>query len=66
MICNLDNYVDAGHYIGEVNDQLLDWMANYEYLLSKENYRERIKEIGDFYKNFDYRAYWKGILENET
>lgn len=54
MITNLDNYKDAGHYMGHINDQILDWIKNKEYRLTKENYQEYINKNLEFYKNYDY------------
>lgn len=54
MITNLDNYKDAGHYMGNINDQILDWIKNKEYRLTKENYQEYINKNLEFYKNYDY------------
>ena len=54
MITNLDNYKDAGHYMGHINDQILDWIKNKEYRLTKENYQKYINKNLEFYKNYDY------------
>lgn len=59
MICNLDNYSDSVHYSAGISTQLLEWMKNGEYELTEENYREYIKEIRDFYCNFDYDAFFE-------
>ena len=44
LITDLEKYKDPGHYIGEINDQILNWIKNGEYRLSKENYKEYIKK----------------------
>ena len=54
LICDLDNYVDITHYKGEVNSQILKWMKNGEYELTKENYMDYIQEITEFYITYDY------------
>lgn len=54
MITDLDNYRDAGHYMGHINDQILIWIKNKEYRLTKENYEEYINKNLEFYKNYDY------------
>lgn len=64
MICNLNNYVDAGHYTGAINDRILQWMAGEQYLLTRENYQETIAGIEKFYVDFDYPEYWMDILED--
>jgi len=58
MICDLNNYVDSGHYVGEINDLMLDWMYNEEYMWTPDNYEEKVEEINDFYSNFNYQEFW--------
>ena len=54
LITDLEKYKDPGHYIGEINDQILNWIENGEYRLSKENYKEYIRNNLEFYQKFDY------------
>ena len=54
IICDLDNYKDAGHYMGKINDKILEWISKKEYLLTKENYQEYINKNLEFYKNYNY------------
>lgn len=56
MICNLDNYKDAGHYREEINSQLLEWISRGEHQLTKDNYQEYYNEIMDFYTNYQYEV----------
>lgn len=65
MICNLDNYKDAGHYSGDVNSQILLWMYNKEHLLTKENYQEYCDKIYEFYTAYDYDSLFMGNGEGE-
>ena len=58
-ICNADNYKDVAHHRGEVNSQILLWMKEGKYELTKENYREYCDEVYDFYMNYDYDALFK-------
>ena len=62
MITNLDNYKDAGHYMGHINDQILVWIKNKEYRLTKENYIEYINQNLEFYKKYNYNK----IFEEDT
>ena len=55
-ITNLDNYKDIAHHRGEVNSQILKWMAEGKYELTKENYEAYCSEVYDFYMNYDYDA----------
>ncbi len=59
LICNLENYVDEGHYTGEVSSQILTWMKDGEYELTEENYRRYIEDIREFYGNYDYDSIFK-------
>ncbi len=54
ITCNLDNYMDTGHYGPEVNSQLLQYMARSEHELTLENYEEYCSTVWDFYMNYDY------------
>lgn len=54
VVCNLDNYTDAGHYYWKINDKILDWISKKEYLLTKDNYQEYINKNLEFYKNYNY------------
>lgn len=59
LICDLDNYKDAGHYIGKVNDKILNCIKNKEYQLNKENYLKYINKNLEFYKNYNYDEIYK-------
>ena len=54
MICNPDNYKDHSHYSETINSQILQWMKQGDYQLTKENYLDYYNEIHDFYRNYDY------------
>lgn len=56
MITNLDNYKDAGHYMEHINEQILVWIKDEKYRLTKENYQEYIDKNLEFYKNYDYET----------
>lgn len=56
MICNPDNYTDAGHYGEWVNDQILVCMKEREHLLTKDNYQEYCDKEYAFYTAYDYDA----------
>lgn len=59
IICDLDNYKDAGHYSEDINSQILLWMKSEEHLLTKENYQEYLDKTYSFYTNYDYDALFK-------
>lgn len=54
VVSDLDNYKDAGHYSGEINDLMIEYMHQGEYILTEENYKERLAEAREFYMNYDY------------
>lgn len=59
LVCDLDNYVDDVHYSDKVSSQLLVWMKEGKYELTKDNYMDYIGEIRNFYGQFDYDAFFK-------
>lgn len=56
LICDLDQYIDRGHYGEWVNSWILEWMQGDEYLLTEDNYQEYIQQIREFYNTYDYKA----------
>lgn len=54
LICDLDHYADEAHYAGSVSSQILAWMKEGEYELTEDNYKEYLRDIRDFYGNYDY------------
>ncbi len=56
LVCNLDNYKDVAHYGEWVNSLILEWMYNDKYLLTKDNYKEYIKTIREFYNSYNYNS----------
>ena len=59
LICGFQNYFDDIHYVAGVNDQILAWMKEGKYQLTKENYKNYIEEITEFYCNFDYDRFFE-------
>ena len=56
LVCNLEHYRDPAHYDEWVNSQILQWLQNDEYLLTKENYTDYIQTKREFYNNYDYSS----------
>lgn len=54
IVCNLDNYKDIAHYSENINEQILEWMANGEHELTKENIEQYFVDTENFYMNYDY------------
>ena len=59
MICDINNYKDAGHYSGAVNSQILLWMKEGTHQLTKENYLDYCNNIREFYTNYDYDSLYE-------
>ena len=59
VICNPDYYSDDGHYSGEINARILNWIADGTGLVTKENYLERLEQEREFYSGFDYDSIYK-------
>lgn len=54
LICNLNNYVDEVHYTQSVSNYILISMKNGQHQLTKDNYKQYIQNIKDFYTNYNY------------
>lgn len=59
VITNLDNYKDDIHYSQDISSALLQWMADENGLLTKENYKEYLERIKEFYKDYDYDSLYE-------
>ena len=56
LVCDLDNYKDQAHYGEWVNSWILEWIKSGEWRLTKDNYLEYLREIRNFYNNYDYSS----------
>lgn len=60
LICNLDHYKDIAHYDGKTNSDILNWMAEGKYQITKENFQQYINNIRAFYTTYDYDSlFWE-------
>ena len=59
LVCNLDNYRDKEHYSAEVNSLLLTLLQEDTYLVTKDNYIEKLAKEKEFYQNYDYDSIFK-------
>ncbi|MBR5597796.1 MAG: hypothetical protein IKW30_10370 [Lachnospiraceae bacterium] len=66
IICNLNYYKDSLHYNQEISDLIMDSMALGEGRLTKENYKEYMEFLHEFYVNYDYEALFYQPEEIET
>lgn len=53
-------YRDKEHYLAEINDLIMQWMAEGRGLVTKENYKENLKWEKEYYMNFDYDSLYVG------
>jgi hypothetical protein len=56
LTCNLENYKDPEHYVAGVNSWILTQLLNDEWLVTEDNYMERMKKAHDFYYNYDFET----------
>ncbi len=61
LVCNLDNYKDFEHYSEDINSQILHWIKEDKYLLTKENVEEYLKKEKEFYINYDYNSIFENL-----
>lgn len=54
IINDAHNYRDKEHYSAEINSKILQWMAEDDGLVTKENYKDRLAEEKEYYLNYDY------------
>lgn len=59
VISNLDNYTDMLHYGSWINDDMLQWMHDGKYEITKDNYEQHIENIREFYNNYDYDSIYE-------
>lgn len=60
---DVEMYRDKEHYIAEINDRILEWIAKGHGLLNKENYLELIQWEKEYYGNYDYDSLYVGHEE---
>lgn len=51
---DLNNYIDGYHYVESINSLILNWIANGEDLITRDNYELYLKEMEDFYSTYEY------------
>lgn len=56
IIGDQNNYRDESHYHEDINSQILVWMKEGKYELTKENYKQYFQEISNYYLNYDYES----------
>lgn len=59
IVTNLDNYKDFSHYSAEISYDIVEYMKNEDYLLTKENYQFELDKMKTLIKTFDYEQFFK-------
>ena len=54
IINNLNNYKDVRHYSEKINSIILNKMKKKDNLITLKNYATKMKEIREYYNNYDY------------
>lgn len=57
-ITNLDYYIDDIHYNAEISEHILQYIADKEYRLTKENLDEHVEREKEFLLNYPYDNYF--------
>lgn len=57
------NYRDKEHYLADINDLIMQWIAEGKGLVTKENYKDIIDWEREYYMNFDYDKLYIGHEE---
>ena len=59
VMSDLDNYVDACHYNGQVSSEMLRRIKNQQGLINSENYQEQVNILFKYIKKFKYDSYFR-------
>jgi len=63
---NVNNYRDKEHYVAEINDMIMQWIAEGRGLVTKDNYKELLDWELEYYSNFDYDKLYVGYEQYMT
>lgn len=63
IITNLDNYKDFTHFKPSINSYMAQQMYEGNCRLAEDNYNQIFDEFYAYLKDFDYDAYYQGMLE---
>ena len=59
----INYYRDKEHYVAEINELIMRWIAEGRGLVTKENYLDTLSWELDYYKKFDYDKLYLGYEE---
>lgn len=61
IVCNLDFYMDSIHFSADINHWIVEQLGGDEYLLTKQNYEEKLAQLGRLVERmieYDIPAYF--------
>ena len=56
LVTDLDYYVDRGHYSPEINDYIMESIANKKHLVTKENYQQIPQKMNEILEAYDFET----------
>lgn len=59
IVTDLTLYKDYVHYSEDVNSMIINAMKNGQGMIDKDNYRDYMKKVNAFYKDYDYDSIYK-------
>ena len=59
IMSDLDNYIDACHYNGQVSSEMLRRIKNQQGLVDSNNYQEKVNTLFQYIENFKYDSYFR-------
>ncbi len=59
IVTDLSLYKDVAHYSSAVNEEMLNCVAEEKGLLTRNNYKEYMERVREFYVNYDYDSIYK-------
>ena len=54
IMSDLDNYIDACHYNGQVSSEMLKRIKNIQGLINSSNYQPEVNTLFSYIETFDY------------
>lgn len=59
IICNLEFYRDETHYVNDINNMVLECIAEGRGRITEDNYLDYIRSEREFYMNYDYDSIYQ-------
>ena len=62
----IEYYRDKEHYVAEINDMIMQWIAQGRGLVTRDNYKDNLAWELEYYMNFDYDKLYVGYEQYMT